>query len=376
MDDVYSESDVVSRVMKTGRLFFFDLDGSLAAGKVAIRKDVRYRADSNGATVFATARTPELTLSSATYEQSSAAGFPRPKPKVGVNPDGTRYWIPLEENPLDDHKHMLDATATIGFGTGIWIRKKEVYVQDETAIGTTFAEKYFRSTTLHLLKCADKIDLIKPHLAQIEIPDAYERNMVDVAPLEYRIQLDFSKLDDKLRAIELVTTLKESHFLGIRDMAKHICLVDESSPDKLDKMGNLAPKFTLYLMPSAATKQALVKHFLDQVIDAANSPRSELEVLYVGDSLTDIPAGLQSSAGTKATFLLVGGSRLSRYLTIPGIETFAGEDLRPIKRLIVPMQRPGFYRFQDTQFIIADEAYQGTVGAESVLAYMDEVGIT
>jgi hypothetical protein len=87
--------------------------------------------------------------------------------------------------------------------------------------------------------------------------------------------------------------------------------------------------------------------------------------------------GLQSAAQSPTTFLLVGGSPLSKYLTDDS-KTFANENLQEIKRNVIPTKIKGFYQYNTANqlpkiVIIGDQAFPGTKGPETILAYLSQL---
>ncbi len=109
-------------------------------------------------------------------------------------------------------------------------------------------------------------------------------------------------------------------------------------------------------------KQEAVDHVFTTLCSYLSVPPQTFYVLLAGDNLPDLPMGLLAAAGSQATFLIPGGAPLGQLLfSSPYQQAYP---LKPEKK--------GFYRFSPTTrtVIAGDEAFPGTLGPTSMLAWL------
>jgi len=110
---------------------------------------------------------------------------------------------------------------------------------------------------------------------------------------------------------------------------------------------------------------------------------SQKKLLIAGDTLTDFYAGCYAGWDADVTYINVGGSRLAQ--CIEEKTNFAGVDLRRMHRALRPTGRKGFSLFDNPLMrggytdhgrqrliVNGDQAYPGTIGAETILAYLQD----
>lgn len=385
-------SPLFKKVRATGRLAIFDLDGT-CTGDPEAKKQLRALAEQKQyAEVFGSARTFELMVSEDVRQMSVGEHSPlhRPQPKCGLR-EGKRTYQPLEDVPL--FQNLLNPDAVISFGIGNFIRLKDgTYVLDEEydrLLGLRHWGNDWRTITTIFLEKIDPDGKFRKALVPLDQDGAYEKGIVDVAPLPYRIGFEFSgpegfelKCELKERVLQAVMAGRYFHngrMIPGSHIAAGLAVVDESHPEK--------GRYMSYLLPRNGTKEKAYNRLLKQTLLLSGKRNSEVELFIAGDTMTDFRAGCyvgwtQKGPAVKGTFLLAGGSRLSEYLVgRKKGERFAGELLDwEIKRFerAEKANHPGVYYFRAPwsgsefrRIIIADEAFPGTREVESVLAYFE-----
>ncbi len=158
-------------------------------------------------------------------------------------------------------------------------------------------------------------------------------------------------------------------------MLRNLRLTDESNPDK--------GGYLYLLMPRYGNKQRGVQRVIQSISEKTKSDSRNLETLIVGDAFPDLGMGLYGALNTKATFLAVGGSRLSEVLSKPEVSEFAGEKMTAVKNRFTQIENPqgeaqkGRFKFKaplvrERKIIVGKEAFPGTKGPETILAYLKE----
>jgi hypothetical protein len=135
-----------------------------------------------------------------------------------------------------------------------------------------------------------------------EYTENYENGSSNIYPPAFRIVLYFQSSDTKTSFRRFIR-----QYQATSPSQMNLRLTDDSNPAK--------EKYVLCLTPKNASKKRAVDHIIDKVCQTTEAVRSELQVLIAGDSIPDLDMGLRAAKGTKATFLLVGGSRLAHALT-------------------------------------------------------------
>lgn len=378
-ENPYKESSLVAKIRDSKRIAFLDIDSTLTGNpdaSVNLRKTLEQK---GYAVVFVTSRTEEMVMSKGMYEASKALGFARKSPHLGVVDvalEKQRIEVPPES--LEDNRGLLDPDVIGGTtGSRIMLRQeKGGYVVDtgfENAIKKD--QSQWRENVLNFLKMIDP-DKKLVNLAPIESVQNYELGLTDVFPPDFRIQLNFEgemgilakqELKEKISALRFSKDIDEKTRLTL----KNLRVSDDSNPAK--------ERYSLYLTPHYGYKARAVENIINNVALQTGIAKNELELLIAGDSFADIGMGLYGGAGTKATFLIVGGSRLTDALSESNVESFADESIKAIQRRLVGNREEGVIAFRvplmgERRVILGDRAYSGKVGPESIISYLEGVG--
>lgn len=362
---LYEGSKIIDDIRNTKHICCFDIDGTLTGGNEESLLEVRQRAERAGTLIFSTARTPELCMSSTAYEASKSHGFNRPEPHVPKNELGKRYFKPLEL--IEEFNGLLDPDAILSMGTGMFIRTGDGYAEDKSYLAKLNVFPEWKAMALDLLEYIDEGDVLK-YLSKIEHPHMYETRDIDITSLPFRIQLDFPELELKMNVVNRIEEVAESYHV-LSSIARNCVFVDESNPEK--------GRYTVYLLPLEAPKEKGLEYFLSNCAFVSEVPLSEVSLLLTGDTLTDFKSGCIAGAQTQGTFILVGGSRLAPLFDGSYPESFAGVDIQWLWNSLHETERPGFFVFNNGNnppriIIVGDMAYPGTIGPETILAYMKE----
>lgn len=377
------KSVFMRRVEETGRMAFLDIDGT-TTGDTWVRSEVREFFEERAAVAFVSARTPELIMSHAVWSRSYEQGtFFRPAPKPQVV-GGAWEFCPIEQ--LIEFKHLLDTPAILSFGVGNFFRTSDgSYVRDEAYHRLLGGDDWRHSVALPFLQSeVDHEGELLSHLTILCKDNSHDLGRADVAPPDFRLDFNFDSLEAKLALTKRIRAMARGGVVhnGVAvprsAIAAGIKVVDESHPE--------LSRFTAYLVSKPAVKEKLLRRVIEQACFFSNRPRRELEVFIAGDTLTDFRAGLLAGWAMEAhairgTFFLAGGSRLAPYLVgeQKGMP-FAGESLEWARKRLqeaMPGNQPGVYYFRAPwggnefrRVIIADEAFPGTIAAESLAAYI------
>lgn len=374
-ENPYQDSNLIEKVKATKKVAFVDIDSTITSSDPEIQLQARQKLEAQGyAVVFVTARTYEMQISD--QERQMSPDLVRPSAQMARNQESGKLTA-VDPESLTGMKGLLDPDAIVdSTGTHIAIRQKEGgYKADRQYVEKMKMEsaewRNFSQRLVDIINAEKEVCTVKP----FEKVGAYEAGETDVYLPDFRMQIEFSDLEKKqtfvakvkelmLQSRETITSQHDDNFYT---MLHHLRLTDESKPSS-----NI---YSLYLMPKSGTKQRSVEAIVRNITEATNLPREELELLIVGDGFPDLAMGLYGGLNTKATFLVVGGSRLTPALTEPDISEFAGEGFRSIKNRMIA-QGEGFYSFkpplyQKRQIIIGDQAFPGTKAPKTIIAYLD-----
>ena len=315
-------------------------------------------------------------------------GVTRHEPKWHFE-NGKYSSVPIED--LEEFDYCRDPDAILAFGEGIFPKKLRVgkqrpahYVCDteydrlylNLIPGPTKEESdlSWREVTLGVVKAVG----LEGNLAAIEFANNYKEGLANVEPLKYRVQLDFfgrNSLMDKYVALR-----RTEKFIEGSPLALIIEGVDESKPDESSPDDS---KATLYLMPPGARKQNMLNRPLSEICTAERIGTHEIRMPILGDTLTDFYAMLYGGWDAGVAGVVAGGSRL--FKCIEEQTNFGGVDLQLLHKGLKPTSRKGFFLFdnplmrggwtkhgKERLIILGDRAYPGTVGAETMLAYLND----
>ncbi len=370
-----SKNRLVKRTAETLFWSVVDLDGTFAAGDPAARLKARRMLESVGALLFCTARTPELVMDARAFELSrSLAGFTRSAPTSLVS-DGVYYDDPLTALPAD----QKNPDAILAFGQGIYVGG---LAAEASGCGPYFVDTEYKDRYLDpiasdgtLLAGTSWYELALGLIRELGL----EKNLVvykNVDRPDFRLELKFSGPDavvQKYKALELINANKKGPLVGRLEG------VDESKPSETPDESQA----TLYAMPPVARKEDMVNYVLNRICRSLKVDTSQMSGLIIGDTLTDFYSACYAGWDADFTGMIVGGSRISK--CIEEKANFAGVDLRHMHSALIPTDRAGFYKFinplrrggwikkgSTRTVILGEQAYPGTVGAETILAYLEE----
>lgn len=353
------------------KIAFLDIDLTMSGNPVVAVKIREKLKELGYVTVFVTSRTEEMVMSKREYGNSKQFGFSRAQPKLEIEDDGKMVHAFIDEIP--SQKGLYDPEIIVGTtGSSILVGQEGGgYWQDEDFMGYIGeSSKNWRSETLQIVKKLDP-DSTFVELAPVDKKGNYEKGIIDVEQPDYRIQLNVVG-DNSETALA-----NKIHFFGqlvkIRDERKlNIRITDDSYPS--------FERYSIYLTPFKVWKATAAQHIIDKIIEELELRQDEIETFFAGDGYPDMRMGLESGIGTKGTFLIVGGSRLSDVL-LGETEDFAGITLEDIRKRMKEVGR-GRYIYEvnekdtetpilEREVIIGDVAFQGTKGPETILAYLE-----
>ncbi len=337
----------------------------------------------NGIFAVATAQSTEMLMSSKSFEASVQRGFSRPRPLLGGVP-GDRFYVRPEDIPC--RVPFTDADAIMSMGTGCHVRRQKGWYAENVAYRKRLGLKW-RAGVLRLLDMMNEngVDNLRQYFAPIEFEENYRLGKTDVMPLEFRIQFEFVNAETKnivKGRIEAALTglIQLSEIKGITnemftqiisqygDILRNLRIVDESDP--------LKNKFQFYLMPRYAAKEEMI----DEMLAVLTQGQMIGNLLIAGDMPPDLLAGCFAGRALSATFLLVGGSPVSPYLTRDDPHfgmPYAGERLQWMTDELMATKRPGFEVLHRAgiparMVVIGDIAYPGTTGPETIAAFLKD----
>lgn len=369
MVDAYEDSDIINslrkrkRTHKPLRIAFLDIDSTMT-GSIQRTNATRKKLERlHYNIVYVTSRTEEMLLSKPVYEMSKQHGFDRPEPHLGRKNELCTA-VPPE---LSEPEGLLNPEIIAGStGTQIIVRKDNSYFQ----IDTTYDQRFettpdtWREEMLGVISQFNE-EKHRAYLALYEDPTNYLEGRVDVYPPKYRIVLFFQSTTHKLAFRQYV-----KHWEMKNGRKLNLAIIDDSHPQK--------EKYTLRLTPKQASKRKAVDHMITKICGELQIEKNELEVLLAGDSMQDLEMGLIGAKGTKARFLLVGGSRISHALCCKKRhEELFDEHSCEMKAYINASKIKGYYSFSHQlystrEIIVADEVCAGKKAAESILSILED----
>ncbi|MDO8610791.1 MAG: hypothetical protein Q7R95_09680 [bacterium] len=307
-----------------------------------------------------TSRTEEMMMSSKTYEQSKKIfSFKRPIPNLFLYQGKYSYKDPLLVEP----KSILDGDIIISSsGSKIYIKQSSyAYQEDDCFYDANFPKPHiWRNSITALIHQINKIYNVAL-FSELENVDRYINGTNNVYPPDYRIQLFFNNVVDKLFFIDELLKIKtSSNDISIQTLFT----TDDSNPEK--------NKFSIYLTPKNG-KISAVDHVINHF--KTDLQISNPEILFVGDSWPDLQMGLNCAPNNpNVTFFLIGGSRLTKYITDPNKISFAGESLVSMKQNIIETDNKGIFLFKNNnltrKIIISDIIFPEKSGPDSLIEFL------
>ncbi|GAC1473087.1 MAG: hypothetical protein PVSMB7_26580 [Chloroflexota bacterium] len=349
----------------------FDVDSTLT-GDAGAADEMRRLLDAQGiVTMLNTSRTEEMLMSEAVYAATRATGlFHRPVPHLGL--DGTRrVYVPPEEA---EAAGILNPDVIAGStGTRLYIRQEDSrYLPDGEYNNCHVSDPdTWRRGVLNLLHTVEA-NKLGADLADIDSAERFEQGVTDVYPPEYRLQIHFTDARAKLRLRQRLHAAGRTGDSETARLARSLRLSDDSEPRE--------HRYKAFLMPRDRSKTRAIQRVVDSLVAAGGPKRTEMHLVFGGDSFPDLTMGLLGGIGAQASLLLVGGSRLSSTITDENAHSFAGEDMRAYRRRIWASTDRGVYRFRppcgaERAVIVGDEAFPGTQAIDTVLAWVQRLTV-
>jgi hypothetical protein len=381
--DAYNKSYAAKKLRKFPFFASLDLDGTFNFAKphqgdawqreLLARKKVREYIEAHGVLGTITLRRPSMILSKHAFEKTRSFGYPEPEAHLGTDAHGKRIW--QDPQTLPELSHVLDWDVIGCVGSGILVRSNDeqgVYCLDTEYHASLGGGNVWRTETMNLLKSIDRQGDMLRHMAPIEDEKNYLEGVTDVAPTPFRIQFNFAGSEGLKQKHELMDRIIDVRLRGELPLllaARNVVFLDESKPDE--------STFTVYLLHKHAKKEQKLDHMMKGLSFASSVPIKDMELLIAGDTMTDLRAGIFGGGKAKATFILVGGSRMAPYIVGDKVgHEFAGESLKWFTRLLNNRRSPGVYEIKvplrgQRTVIIGDVAFPGTYGPETILAWIE-----
>ncbi len=379
--DIYHGSPLVEAVRRTGCLVLCDLDGTMTidattlvprAAEMRVRREVRGMLEELGGLMFVTMRSSELVWSEEIRRNSLEVGYDRPSARW--KKEGGRYvYEDLDVSPY--FSSCQDPQGLLAIGDGITIFKDGLAWKDleyERLLNRDIP-RWHTQVYLFLLSYvnADTHGDLDRSLSVLEDSLHWLHGKSNVAPLPYRIQMDFvgaDGLERKKKIVESIHARRQDPNPEIRKIARALELVDESKPKE--------DKYTLYVLPRWGTKLRTAHYVLKRIGRALGRPWQGIQLYTFGDTMADYHMLTRGAFANEANGLLVGGSRLAPTLLTPKPHLqFAGVPLRWGTRVESNPAWPGDHKFHmplasPRRVTLGDVAFRGTRGPETILQYL------
>lgn len=376
------------------KIAFLDIDSTLS-GNPAEAVRVRQLLEQQGyGVVFVTSRTEEMVMSGDAFKKSGELN--RPAPHLGTEGDKR---TPAFADEVPDFAGLYDPDVIAATtGSQIWVRGKAGgYETDPDFVRQTRNETNdWRSKTGEIIKIIDPNGVLGK-MAPIDVDIAnFEAGVTDVYPPETRFQLNFEvdkqagpaestgltergaithedgrvQLAMKQEYVERIRALRNDPNTPpeIKRALANTKITDDSNPEK--------GKYAIYLTPNKGNKSRAVEDVVIKIAKQLGIDKTQMEALMVGDSFPDVGMGLYGGTGTKATFLIVGGSRLTDAFTNPDTNEFAGKGISAVSNRLYDKGHGemGFVAplTGERRVVVGDKAFPGTKGPETVRAYLEQ----
>lgn len=374
-NNLYNSSTIIGKLQKRQelglplRIAFLDIDSTLT-GNPESQKEVRQLLEKQGYGVcFVTSRTEEMVMSKTEFYKSKELGFNRPEPHLGEK-EGRRNLAFPEE--LKEFEGLYDPDIIAGTtGSRILVRQEN----GGYALDSDFENQQKQTSEEWRNGAMEVLQYIDPEgklykLSPLENAQNYSRGEIDVYSPDFRIQVEFSGLESKRMFKEKFKQALHNKEIpeNLHRQLQNIRLTEDSSPEK--------GRLQIYLTPFKGYKARAEENIVSNISESLGVNKSDLELLIAGDSYPDLAMGLYGGVGTRATFLLVGGSRLTEAITQESIRDFAGEEMSAVKNRLVEKGK-GEFEFKVPLFgarkvIVGDKVYPGTKSVETVKAYLNK----
>lgn len=342
--DAYQSSTLLAKLREKQhqrlplRLACMDID-STWTGSVSDQTAVRDLLESHGYVIaVVTNRTSEICISWEERGKSSPQAQSRPPAKFRFpNP---QLYQTIDPREVPELSGLIDTDIIAStLGTELVLKQASGgYQVDNTYVKRLPAspENWHAKVGQLLRECANQGVEFSLH------------HPLDVAPTPLRIEAITKNRQQRDLLVEALTQVNTPTFLHI-------------TYDNL----------TVIVTPAQVSKEDAVNHLVQMVTQLTPVPPQNLHVFFAGDSVADQLMGFSSAPGTQATFLIPGGAYLADEL---GSKKFAGLKTQMTKTRNGATLPAGIYWFPKTSryIVIGDEAFPGTVGPETLIAYLSQ----
>ncbi len=345
------------------RIAFLDIDATMTGDPDDTNATREILENRGYCVVFVTARTEEMLLSKKAYHESRKAGFGRPQPNLDFRDGHFRYTPPEIFEP----KGLIDADIISGStGTQIIVRQEDGSYLSDQSYDRTMGESadHWRKKALELVQMVDHEGVSR--LSQLEDLENYVTGVTNVAPPKYRVAVEFDSLERKLQFMNCWDTVRKQ--AQTKHFFTNVRLIDDSHPKH--------NAYAVCLTPRHGGKGYAVDHIIQVIRTLLPKDRLKMEILISGDGYPDLEMGLMAAHGSNVTFIIPGGAHVAKALIKPGVDTFAGEDIRDIKRRLRELTSAGQYIYHannsDRNVIVGDQAFTGLKEVASIRSFLEE----
>jgi hypothetical protein len=342
---------IIKKIQKTKKIAFLDIDLTLT-GLPDIQEKTRELLEKKGySLVYVTSRPYELVLSDYAIKKSST--LTRPFAKTEFHKNGKRFHTDL--NTIGAFQGLLNPDI-VASTTGLELfvkQSNDEYLKDELFNVFPFTSKAWKSDVKKLLKTAAQ-EKLRFTVKVTEDIKNYHNHEADIAPIDYRFQIDFPGLEDKKIFIKKLNDIKK---------AIPVFFLDDSEPEF-----NI---YSIYLFPKKAEnlKAEAIDYILEQITRQDDIQLKNIQTLIAGDSYPDLGMILYGAKDTHGLFYISGRSRLTKCFTDPFIKNYLDMNISSWKNNL-HKKKPGIYTFNERTIYIADELFPGLWGAESLYQFL------
>jgi hypothetical protein len=328
MSAIIANSVFAERLLLTGEFYAFDIDGTLAKGQatpsqIKAREDLR-RISRQSAEIFNTMRPPEEIYSDWAFESIGSSGLVRPKPNPDLNP--------VDRALLED-PHL-----------GISIGLPPVWEQQDCSFKADLAYmarngRHWRADFMEVIERIDPSREIRGCMHAVESPENYRNGTANVLPMSHRCNFTFSGDDEGKQQYLRVMSLIEEGLENAPGMK--VVFVDESDPPR---------QHSFYAMPPGATKEAALEQAVYATAEALHLSGAQIRDTrgtYVGDSLTDLNAGLRACPDMDMTCIIPAEARIAPYLFGEKKGPFATTSFDATLDCLDDTDELGIFRYQE-----------------------------
>lgn len=389
----YEHSKIVDALLhsEVKRIAFVDIDSTFTSTPESQSAARQALEQAGYHMVHVTSRTPEMTIGS--KEAAISPEFNRPAPKlleidgeaggtIDSNRDKDKTYATAYPDQVAKYEGIYNGAATLAStGTEIWIQQqddsyrldrdyeKDLHVDKKTWRPEVLAKI---KNIQHVMNTKDKEAV---QLPKLEEPETYfEKDKMDVSPPDLRVQVNFDSFESQVQFTD-----------QLQQADSNVRIIEDGHPFE-EKDGKLHPRVQVYVTPAGAGKEQAVEHFFQHTLQAMNQKLpveqqvkpEDVETLFIGDSWPDVDMGLLGAKGSKATLLLVGGSRLADFIgnQYTDKQQFHSENFTDINQLIKPLPQKGYYEYNGRTIIVGDEVFPNTKTTETIISFVSQQAST